>query len=160
MELSRKGSKRELESHVGSGRRLCSLQYISNNISGHQVRGRVFWDKTPTAPSWKLTGAIFLLHLLLLAPTPSPSSLRGIRASREVLHVFRSLPKQVPGEYCTLYTMWAPERSHSADFLYHKAHESLKNITPHLLETESKVKALGLDPDFRHRTPGAMLAHR
>lgn len=52
MGLSRKVSKREAESHLGSSRRLCSLQYVSNSKSGHRAGLRVFWDKALTALNW------------------------------------------------------------------------------------------------------------
>lgn len=55
---------------------------------------------------------------------------------------------------------WAPEASQSADFLPSKHMKAWKNITPLLLETEPKGKAPRLDPGFRHRNPGAVLAHK
>jgi len=136
------------------------LQYVSNNTSSHRVGSRVFWDKTATASSWRLTEAIFLLPLLLLAPSPSPSSQREVGVSREVLCVFRCLPEQVPGVHCTLPTQAGTRKVPVCRFPYQQTHESLKNITPLLLETESKGKAPGLDPALKHRNPGAMLAHK
>lgn len=46
-------AKRESESHLGSSRRLCSLQYVSNNKSSHRAGLRVFWNKALTALNCK-----------------------------------------------------------------------------------------------------------
>lgn len=128
MGLSGKASKRESEFYLGSGRRLCFLQYVINYTSGHRVGSRVFWDKTPTAPSWRLTGAIFLWPVLLL----SRSSQRVVRVSRGVLCVVRCLPEQVPGRYCTLPTHVGTRNIPVCRFPSQQAHESLKKHHPSL----------------------------
>lgn len=130
-------AKRESDSHLGSSRRLCSLQYVSNNKSSHWAGLRVFWDKALTALNWSN---------FALAPSASGSITltfhqRLVRVIRDILCMFRCLSEQVPGLYCPCSHSWAPEKPHSADLLNSKHRKAWKTITPPLLETDWKGKA-------------------
>lgn len=159
MVLRKKDSKRESESHLRTGRKFCSLQYASNNSNGHGIGSISFLWQDTDCPFLKASWNHFPL-----AFSASGSSTLIFQPEGGEDKQGGSLCVEVSsrtGPRALLYPayMRAPERCQSADFLTSK-HIKAWKTSPFSATDSVKRKSTRVGCGFRHRNPGAMLAHK